>query len=55
LTKERKPSSGEKTSFLTNGAGSAGSQHVENANQSILISFYKAQVQVDKGPPNKTR
>jgi hypothetical protein len=27
----------------------------KNANPSILISLYKAQVQVDQGPPHKTR
>ena len=27
----------------------------KNANGSILISLYKAQVQVDQGPPHKTR
>jgi hypothetical protein len=27
----------------------------KNANQFILISMYKAQVQVDQGPPHKTR
>ena len=27
----------------------------KNVNQSILISLYKAQVQVDQGPPHKTR
>jgi hypothetical protein len=26
-----------------------------NANQSVLISLYRAQVQVDQGPPLKTR
>jgi hypothetical protein len=29
LTKELKPSSGEKTDFSTNGAGSTGGQHLE--------------------------
>jgi hypothetical protein len=29
LTKELKPSSGKKTSFSTNGAGSTGGQHVD--------------------------
>jgi hypothetical protein len=27
----------------------------KNANQPILISLYKAQFQVDQGPPHKTR
>jgi hypothetical protein len=32
LTRELKQSSGKKIAFLTNGAGSTGGQHVENAN-----------------------
>jgi hypothetical protein len=28
---------------------------LKNENQSILISLYKAQVQVDQGPPQNTR
>ena len=55
MTKELKPSSGKKTAFLTNGAGSTSGQHEENANQPILISVYKAEVQVGQGPPHKTR
>jgi hypothetical protein len=55
LTKELKPSSGKKDSILTNVAGSTGSQHGESANQPILISWYKAQVRVDQGPPHKPR
>ena len=27
----------------------------KNANHSILISLYKAQIQVNQGPPHKTR
>ena len=39
-----------------NGAGSTGSQHIEECkNKSILISLYKAQVKVDQGSPHKTR
>jgi hypothetical protein len=42
--------------FQQNGAGSIGGQHVEkNASHPILISLYKAQVQVDQGPLHKTR
>jgi hypothetical protein len=37
LTKELKPSSGKKTAFLTNDAGSIGSYHVEECK---LIHFY---------------
>ena len=55
MTKELKPSSGKKTAFLTNGAGSTGGQHVEECELPILISLYKAQVQVDQGPSHKTR
>ena len=56
MTKELNTSSGKKTAFLTNGAGSAGDLHAEkNANQLIFISLYKAQVQVDQGPPYKIR
>ena len=54
LTKELKPFSGKKA-FSTNGAGSTGDQHVENANGPIIISLYKAQIQVDQGTPHKTR
>jgi hypothetical protein len=32
LTKELKPSRGKKDSIFTNGSGSTGRQHVENAN-----------------------
>ena len=55
LTKKLKPSGRKKTAFSTNGAGSTGSQVEKNANLSILISLYKAQIQVDQGPPHKTR
>ena len=51
--KEAKTIQWKKDSILINGAGSTGGQHVENANQPILISSYKAQV--DQGPPLKTR
>jgi hypothetical protein len=54
LTKELKPYSEKKkkkkkTAFSTNGAASTGSYHVEEC-KSVLISMYKAQVQVDQGP-----
>jgi hypothetical protein len=45
----------KKTAFSTNGAGTTGSQHVKNANQSILILLCKAEVQMYQGPPRKTR
>jgi hypothetical protein len=54
LIKKLKSSSGRKTVFSTNGAGSTGSLHVEECK---LIHFYllhKAQVQVDQRPPHKT-
>ena len=38
--------------FITNGAGSTGGQHVD---EPMLTSLYKVQVQVDQGPPHKTR
>ena len=53
--KTAKISTRKKTAFLTNGAESTGGQHAENANLPILISLYKAHVQVDSGPPFKTR
>ena len=43
----------KKTAFSTNGTTSG--QHVEESNLTILISLYKAQVQVNQGPPHKTR
>jgi hypothetical protein len=52
LTKKLKASSGKKIAFSTNGAGSTVIQHVEEC---ILISLYKAHVQVDQGPPHKAR
>jgi hypothetical protein len=57
LTKELKPSSGKKTAFSKNIAGSTGGQHVEECEfiHSYCLSLYKAQVQVDQGPAHKTR
>jgi hypothetical protein len=43
----------EKTAFSTNRAGSLAVSMKKNANQSILIYFYKAQVQVGPGLPQK--
>ena len=48
MTKLLKLSSRKNTAFSTNGAGSRGSQP-------ILISLYKAQVQVDQGSSHKIR
>ena len=45
----------KKTACLTNGAGSTVCQQAENANQPILVSLSKAQVQIDQAPPHKTR
>jgi hypothetical protein len=45
----------KKAAFSTNGAGSNGGQHVEECELIHLISLYKAQVQVDQGPPHKIR
>jgi hypothetical protein len=50
-----KPSSRKKTAFSTNGAGSTGSYPVEEFKLIVLISLYKAKVQVDQGPPYKMR
>jgi hypothetical protein len=47
--KKLKPSSGKKRAHSTNGAGLGGDHHV------MLISMYKAEVQVNQGPPHKTR
>jgi hypothetical protein len=46
-----------KETFSTNGAGSTGLavSMQKNANQSILISLFKAQIQVYQGPPHKVR
>jgi hypothetical protein len=52
LTKKLKPSSGKKRAFLTSGAGSTGSQHVEKCKS--IHCYLLAQVQVDQGPPHKT-
>ena len=55
MAKELESSSGKKTAFSTNGAGSAGSQHVEECN--LIHSYLPVQSssQVDQGPPHKTR
>jgi hypothetical protein len=56
LTKELKPSSGKKRQrFQQMVLVQQGVSMQKNANQSILISLDKAQVQVDQGPPHKTR
>ena len=55
LTKNLKPSGGKKTAHSTNSAGSMGSYHVDECKLIHLIFLYKAQVQVDQGPPHKTR
>jgi hypothetical protein len=44
-----------KTAFSTNGYGPTGGQQVGEYKLTILISLYKAQVQVDQGLPHKTR
>jgi hypothetical protein len=38
-----------------NGANSSDSQFTEECKLTILTSLYKARVQVDQGPPHKTR
>ena len=45
----------EKIAFSTNCTGLSVVSMQKNANRSILISLYKAQVQVGQGPPYKTR
>ena len=45
---------GKKTAFSINDAGSTKVRHVEECKLIILISLYKAQVQVNQGPPHKT-
>jgi hypothetical protein len=47
-------SGGEKPAFLKNGAGSTGCQHVEGCKLIHFYLFYKAQVHLDQGLPNKT-
>ena len=55
LTKKLKPSSGKKISFSANGAGSTRGQHGDKCTLIYSYFLYKAQVQVDQGPPHKTR
>ena len=56
LTKELKPPSGEKKQhFQQMLLVQLAARVKKNANQSILISFYNAQFEVDQGPPHKTR
>ena len=43
----------KKMEFSTNGAGSTGSQHVEEPTHSYLL--VQAQFQIYQGPPHKTR
>jgi len=50
-----KSSSGKKTAFSTNGPGSTGSEHVEECKSIHSYLLVKHQVQVDLGPPHKTR
>jgi hypothetical protein len=45
----------EKRAFSPNGFGSTGGQLYKNTNQSILISLYKAHIQVNQGPLYKTK
>jgi hypothetical protein len=56
LTKELKPSTGKKDSISNKWCWLNWQlAYRKMQNQSILISLYKAQVQVDQGPPNKNR
>ena len=45
----------KKKAFSINGAGLTGSQYIEKENRSIFVTLHKTQVQVDQGPPHKTR
>jgi hypothetical protein len=55
LTKELKLSLGKMTAFSTNGSGSSVSQHLEECTMINSYLLYKAQVQVNQGPPHKFR
>jgi hypothetical protein len=48
LIKELRPSSGKKTTFSLNGAGSTGSQHVEECKLIHSYHLVQAQVQLDQ-------
>ena len=55
ITRELKPSSGKKTAFSTNGAGTTGGYHVDECK---LIHSYLLVLRsnlVDSGTPHKTR
>ena len=53
MTKELESSSGKKTAFSTNGAGSTGGHHVEECKSTHSYLLVKAQVKVDQGSPHK--
>ena len=55
MTRELKPSSGKKTAFSTNGAGTTGSYHIEECELSHSYFLYEHQVYVDQSPPHKTK
>jgi hypothetical protein len=52
LTKEQKPSSGKKTAFSTNGAGSTGGHHVEE--WELIHSYLLVQSSSLSGSRNST-
>ena len=45
----------KRTAFSTNGAGSNGTHRARECKSIYSYLWYKAQVQVDHGPPHKTR
>ena len=53
-TKELKPSSGKKTAFSSTVLILLEVSMQKDENWSILFSLYKAQVQLDQGPPHET-
>ena len=55
IDKGLKPSSGKKTAFSINGAGSTGSYHIEEWELIHSYLLVQDQVELDQGTPHKTR
>jgi hypothetical protein len=55
LIKKLKPFNGEKAAFSATGTGSTVDQHEEECKLTRTYLLHKTQVQVDQGPPHKTR
>jgi hypothetical protein len=53
LTKELESSSGKKTAFSTNGAGSTGGHHVEECELIHSYLLVRSSSPKDQGPPHK--